>query len=85
MEDSENKKKLLEMFRDRHAEWAYETWSYIRDYGPEKWTEGYVLSHQDKLDQLDSLIEHFEGEEEYEICQYLLAIKETTNKNKYML
>tara|TARA_R100001594_G_scaffold130055_1_gene168962 strand:- start:927 stop:1184 length:258 start_codon:yes stop_codon:yes gene_type:complete len=85
MEDSENKKKLLKFFGDRRAKWAYETWEFIRDYGPEKWTEGYVLSHQDKLDQLDTLIEHFEIEEEYEICQYLLAIKETTNKNKYML
>lgn len=85
MNDSENKRKLIRLFADRHTEWVHKTWAYIRDYGPEKWTEGYVLSYQDKLDQLDSLIIFFESKEEYEICQSLLEIKETTTHKRYML
>ena len=86
MENSENRReKLIKMFGERREEWALKTWKFIREKGPEKWTEGYVLSHSDKMDQLDGLIEYFENVEEYEICEYLLSIKTTTNKQRYML
>ena len=86
MENSENRReKLIKMFGERREEWALKTWKFIRDKGPEKWTEGYVLSYGDKMDQLDGLIEYFENGEEYEICEYLLSIKTTTNKQRYML
>ena len=86
MENSENRReKLIKMFGERREEWALKTWKFIRDKGPEKWTEGYVLSYGDKMDQLDGLIEYFENVEEYEICEYLLSIKTTPNKQRYML
>ena len=56
------------MFGERREEWALKTWKFIRDKGPEKWTEGYVLSYSDKMDQIEALIDYFETHEEYEIC-----------------
>ena len=86
MEKADNRReKLIKMFGERREQWALETWKFIRESGPEKWTEGYVLSHSDKIDQLDALIEYFENQEEYEICEYLLGIKTTTNNKRYML
>ena len=52
----DKKRKLIGIFDEMHEKWAIETWKFINEYGPEKWTEGYVLSHQDKLDQIDALI-----------------------------
>ena len=79
------REKLIKMFGERREQWALETWKFIRERGPEKWTEGYVLSYSDKMDQIDALIDYFETKEEYEICDYLLGIKTTTNKKRYML
>ena len=38
-----------------------------------------------RWDQIEALIDYFETHEEYEICEYLMSIKTTTNKKRYML
>ncbi len=37
------REKLIKLFGERREQWALETWKFIRERGPEKWTEGYVL------------------------------------------
>jgi hypothetical protein len=81
----ERKEELIKLMDDRHATWAEETWAFISEYGAEKWTMGYTLSYRDKLEQVDTLVEYFEGLEKYEICSELMNIRRNVVKNTYLL
>ena len=50
-------------------------------------TQNYTISHNDKLKQIDAMIEYFEQPEieEYEKCQYLLDVKKDLDQYRYML
>ena len=79
------KQELIKLMNERHATWAEETWTFICEYGPEKWTEGYSLSYRDKIEQLDNLVEYFEDLEKYEVCAELMDIRENIMENNYLL
>ena len=81
----DRKQELIKLMDERHATWAEETWSFICEYGPEKWTEGYSLSYRDKIEQLDNLVEYFVDLEAYEICAELMDIRKNIMENNYLL
>jgi hypothetical protein len=77
----------MEIWDDTKIEQIKKSFSDLIDMGPEQWTQNYTLSHNDKITQIDLMIEYFESPEveEYEKCQYLLDLKKNMDIHRYML
>jgi hypothetical protein len=77
----------MEIWDDTKIEQIKKSFSDLIDMGPEQWTQNYTLSHNDKITQIDLMIEYFESPEveEYEKCQYLFDLKNNMDIHRYML
>tara|TARA_B100002019_G_C21271941_1_gene602871 strand:- start:3794 stop:4060 length:267 start_codon:yes stop_codon:yes gene_type:complete len=83
----ERRKRLLKTWEEEKIERLESSFKDLIDFGVEKWTQNYTISHSDKLKQIDAMIEYFEQPEieEYEKCQYLLDVKRDLDQYRYML
>ena len=83
----ERRKRLLKTWEEEKIERLESSFKDLIDFGVEKWTQNYTISHSDKLKQIYAMIEYFEQPEieEYEKCQYLLDVKRDLDQYRYML
>jgi len=77
----------MEIWDDTKIEQIKKSFNDLIDMGPEQWTQNYTLSHNDKITQIDLMIEYFESPEvkEYELFQYLFDLKNNMDIHRYML
>jgi|TARA_R110000803_G_scaffold201826_2_gene266748 hypothetical protein len=84
MYTNEDKPHNFEEYKIEKIETSFKD---LVEVGIEKWVQNYTISHEDKLKQLDVMLDYFKGPnvEEYEKCQYILDLKNGINTYRYML
>jgi hypothetical protein len=83
----QRRKRLIKDWDDERIEQVEKLFEDLITLGSEQWTQNYTLSHNDKLNQINLMIEYFEHPaiEEYEKCQFLLDLKNDISIHRYML
>tara|TARA_Y100001973_G_C5150954_1_gene308082 strand:+ start:430 stop:690 length:261 start_codon:yes stop_codon:yes gene_type:complete len=81
----EKRREIMKAFKEDYVNYMESSFKDLVQFGPVRWTESYTLSYNDKIRQLDGMIDYFTECEEYEKCQYILDVKNNVDVSRYML